>query len=160
MTSHSTYENGRLTVTRYFEAPRETVFDAWVATSKVKLWWGCADAESVDSIVEPRPGGQYSHTMMLKGVGEYRHHGIITAYEPPQLLEYRLHDRFHEQPMLVRVEFTQQGNRTKVHLTQDNLPETYSAFVQAGWAEGFEKLNMFLTTEQTTGGAATQTISS
>lgn len=144
MNSRMSYENEFLTITRRFDAPIEEVFDSWIETSKVQLWWGCGDAESVESEIDARVGGKYLHKLMLKDTGEYRHNGIITEYEPPKLLAYRLHDRFHDNAMTVRVEFRQDDTATIVCLTQDNLPKIYSQFVLAGWADGLEKLNTFL----------------
>ena len=140
MSSDVSYENGRLTVTRIFDAPREAVFNAWIETSKVELWWGCGYATKVKSEIEPRLGGKYAHTMTLNNKGDYVHHGLITEYDPPALLAYELTDLYHNSTMTVRVEFIEQGSRTQVRLTQDNLSDAYSEFVMAGWSAGFEKL--------------------
>ena len=147
MSSETHYKNGQLTVTRMFNAPREAVFDAWIKTSKVELWWGCNFAESVDSTIEPKVGGAYSHRMQLKEVGEYQHHGLITAYDPPNLLAYELTDAFGGKPMQVRVEFSEENAQTKVVLTQSNLIDAHSEFVRAGWSAGLEKLAELLLEE-------------
>ncbi len=157
MSSHITFENGRLTAIRTYDAPREAVFDAWIQASKVPLWWGCGDAIGIESEIEPKVGGIFLQKLTLKDAGEYHHHGIITAYDPPALLAYRLHDRFHEEPMMVRVEFTESDGRTTVRLIQDNLKTMYSDIVMAGWAEGFEKLHHFLAETQSTKGVAEPT---
>ena len=144
MSSDASYENGRLIITRVFDAPREAVFDAWIQTSKVKLWWGCQYTVDVNSEIEPKVGGKFSHQMTLKNVGDYLHHGLITEYEPPKLLAYQLTDQFTDGIMFVRVEFIEEDSRTRVRLTQDNLPDTYSQYVIAGWSAGFDKLATFL----------------
>lgn len=144
MSSDARYENGRLTLTRTFNAPRTAVFEAWIQTSKVQLWWGCADATDVQSTIEPHVGGQYAHRMTLNNGRCYQHQGRITTYDPPALLAYELLDRFHKAPMQVRVQFIEQGTQTVVQLTQNKLPPTYSPFIMAGWSEGFEKLARFL----------------
>ncbi len=147
MSSDVSYENGRLTVIRTFDAPREAVFDAWIETSKVQLWWGCAYAIQVQSEIEPTVGGKFNHLMKLKEVGDYLHKGVITAYEPPALLAYDLYDGFNHERMPVRVEFIEEGLGTKVCLTQENLPDSYSQFVKVGWSAGFEKLSEILEQE-------------
>ena len=147
MSNDISYENGRLVVTRVFNAPREAVFNAWIETSKVELWWGCEDATKVKSEIEPRLGGKYEHLMALKNGGDYPHCGIITEFEPPAFLAYDLVDPFQDEKMTVRVEFIEQGSCTKVRLTQDNLPDAYSEFVMVGWSEGFEKLDRLLIEE-------------
>ena len=144
MSRDVSYENGRLVITKIFDAPRQAVFDAWIDASKVELWWGCAYTTEVNSEIEPRLGGKYAHAMTLKNVGQHEHIGIITEYEPPSILAYKLIDSKLDESMTVRVEFIAQGIQTKVRLTQDNLPDPYSEFVAAGWSAGFEKLAKFL----------------
>ncbi|MEM7111374.1 MAG: SRPBCC domain-containing protein [Chloroflexota bacterium] len=144
MSSETSYENGRLTFTRFYKAPITAVFDAWIKTSKVQLWWGCEGAVSVQSEVEPKVGGKYAHTMILENVGEYRHHGRIIEYEPPRLLAYELSDAFHDKTMLVRVEFIEQDGSTRVQLKQTNLLDLYVEFVTAGWTFSLANLATFL----------------
>lgn len=144
MSTTTSYQNGKLVVTRLFNAPRAAVFDAWIKTSKVELWWGCSYATRVESDIEPEVGGKYSHLMLLKDVGEYRHHGLITAYDPPALLAYELTDALGGKPMQVQVQFTEQGHQTKVVLCQTNLIDAHSKFVLDGWSAGFEKLAALL----------------
>ena len=145
MSTEILYENERLTVTRIYSAPREAVFDAWIATSKVELWWGCADATEVKSEIEPRVGGRYHHNMTLHHTIEHRHHGVITEYDPPALLAYEMVGPTPDDITTVRVEFIALASGTKVQLTQDNLAEDISHFVMAGWSDGLNKLAVFLT---------------
>ena len=144
MSNEISYEDGRLVVTRIFDAPREAVFRAWIEESQVELWWGCADAIRVQSTIEPKLAGKFSHRMTLQNSGDYLHHGIITEYDPPALLAYELIDSFHNTKMYVRVEFTEESSQTRVRLTQENLPDIYSQFVMAGWSAGFDKLAQLL----------------
>ena len=44
MTTDLKYEDGKLTVTRIFDAPRQAVFEAWVETTKVQQWWAMSRA--------------------------------------------------------------------------------------------------------------------
>lgn len=147
MSGKVSYENGRLTIIRTFNAPREAVFNAWIETSKVELWWGCGIATKVRSEIEPRVGGKFAHLMTLKDIGDYEHVGFITEYEPPALLAYDLKDAFHDKTMRVRVKFSESEGVTTVRLTQDNLLDMYSQFVMAGWTGGLEKLAHVLAAE-------------
>ncbi len=144
MSAEVSYENGKLVVTRLFAAPRSAVFEAWIKTSKVELWWGCGYAMKVKSEIEPKVGGKYHHLMTLRGVGDYPHYGLITEYEPPALLAYELVDPDRDEKMYVRVTFTEQGDQTAVRLIQDNLPDAYSEYVMAGWSSSFEGLAYLL----------------
>ena len=144
MSVDTSYEGGTLIVTRHFNAPRQAVFNAWIETSKVELWWGCSYATKVESEIEPCVGGRYSHLMQLKDVGPYRHHGIITDYDPPALLAYDLHDPLQSIKMTVRVEFSEVDSGTQVRLTQKRLPDEYAPYVMAGWSAALEGLASLL----------------
>lgn len=150
MNHSASYNDGQLVITRLFDAPRQVVFDAWIKRSQVQLWWGCGIATDVQSDIEPKIGGKYSHNMMLKEVGEYRHNGLITEYNPPALLAYHLTDSHHDNVMQVRVEFIETRTtgandiQTLVRLTQNNLPDEFSDFVMRGWTSGFNKLEELL----------------
>lgn len=148
MSTQTFYEDGKLTVVRVFNSPREAVFDAWIKTSKVELWWGCAYADKVKSSVEPKVGGKFDHQMDLKGAGDYLHRGLITAYDPPALLAYQMTDSLDGEPMQVQVEFAAEGGCTRVTLTQTNLIDEHSPYVREGWSAAFEKLAELLLDEQ------------
>ena len=82
MTTNTTFENGDLIVTRIFKAPIEEVFDAWIETSKIKRWWGCAQCTDVRHEVEPKVGGKYNRHMTIKtGQGVREAPGFATLVE-------------------------------------------------------------------------------
>ena len=66
MSTDIQFEGDTLTLTRVYDAPREEVFDAWVAVNKVEKWWGCRQTTKVQSQIEPRVGGHRT----LKGPAE------------------------------------------------------------------------------------------
>ncbi len=144
MSTDVSYNSGRLTVTRIFEAPREAVFDAWINTSKVNLWWGCADATEVESEIEPKVGGQFRYDMTIRNSIHHPVNGLITEFEPPALLAYEAIGPEPDVVTTVRIVFIVHESGTKVQLTQDNIADNISQFVRVGWAEGFEKLAAFL----------------
>ncbi len=149
MSTQTQYESGRLTVTRIYDAPREAVFDAWIETSKVQQWWGCANTTNVVSEVEPKCGGKYHHLMSIKGAGEFPMNGTITEYDPPALLAYEMAGWQPGATMRVRVEFFERDNGTEVRLTHDGIPDEGSEMVVAGWSASFGKLDRFLSAEAT-----------
>lgn len=145
-------ENGNLIVTRQFGAPREEVFEAWVETSKVQQWWGCAECTSVRSEIEPCVGGQYNHHMTIKDVGEVPGFAILTEYDPPARLAYETASPTNpDDKMTVTVEFTEVEGGTRVQLVQMGIPDIkvqgdieLLAIVQQGWTAAFGKLDSFL----------------
>jgi uncharacterized protein YndB with AHSA1/START domain len=142
-------EGGRLILTRVFRAPREEVFDAWVQTCKVRLWWGCAEATSVRSEIEARVGGKYDHHMTIQGVGEVPGCGRITEYDPPARLAYVTEVPKGAGPkggstMSVTVDFVEVAGGTEVRLVHSGIPTEFGGFVRAGWTAAMEKLGRLL----------------
>ena len=143
------FEDGKLYATRVYPASRELVFEAWVETSKIRQWWGCAECVSVRSEVEPKVGGKYNHHMTLEGIGEVPGHGTLLEFDPPRLLVYET--ALPTDPnvkMQVRVEFTEVEGGTQVQLTQSGIPDIriegdfeLREIIQGGWTAALEKLN-------------------
>lgn len=144
METQTSFSNGTLTLKRTYDAPRDAVFDAWVETSKTEQWWGCGDTTHVKSEIEPRIGGKYVHEMTIRDVGTHPVNGMLTAYEPPALLEYCMAGPTPRDSMQVRVEFAERGGMTEVCLTQTAIPDGLDDIVTTGWTAAFEKLGGFL----------------
>jgi len=139
MNTELKYENNTLTVTRVFDAPREAVFEAWVETSKVQRWWGCAQTTNVISEIEPRIGGKYYHMMKLEGAGELPMTSRFTVYDPPKRLAYA-EEGDDPNRQQVTVDFIEHGDGTEVRLVHENLKDEYSEYVKAGWTAALGKL--------------------
>ena len=152
MSTDVKFEDGNLIVSRWYDAPRELVFEAWVETSKVQQWWGCAECTSVRSEIEPKVGGSYNHHMTIEGAGEVPGFATLTEYDPPARLAYK-----SETPdgsgaeMIVSVDFSEVGGGTQVRLVHAGIPDMrvegdveLRAIVQTGWTAAFGKLGTFL----------------
>lgn len=138
------YASGTLVVTRTYDAGIEDVFDAWVATSKIKEWWGCAQTVKVESEVEPKVGGKYTHNMTLDNGFEVPGEARLFEYDPPNKLAYEAPDEERGLMVQVTVEFTAVGDMTEVKLTHQNIRDEFSQFIIGGWGAAFEKLGAFL----------------
>lgn len=149
MTTETKFEDGNLIVTRTYDAPRELVFEAWVETSKIQQWWGCAACTSVRSEVEPKVGGAYNHHMTIEGAGEVPGFGTLTEFDPPARLAYRGGD---DDPMTVAVDFVEVGDgKTLVRLVHSGIPDMrvegdceLREIVREGWTAAFGKLGTFM----------------
>ena len=153
MTTDIRFEDGNLIVTRAYDAPREAVFDAWVETSKVKQWWGCAECTAVRSEIEPKIGGKYNHHMTIEGVGEVPGSAVLVEFDPPNRLAYEsASPAGPDSTMRVTVEFTEvEGDRTQVQLTHAGIPDMrvdgdieLRQIIRTGWTAAFGKLDRFL----------------
>ncbi len=145
--------NGTLVVIRVYDAPRQAVFDAWMETSKVQDWWGCADTVEVKSEIEPKLGGKYCHEMTLRNGYVQPGRAEFIEYDPPRVFAYAA-PRSDEMPegegmdMKVRVEFIElNDNQTEVRLTHTGIPHEFSPFIEDGWTAAFGKLFRFLVTQ-------------
>jgi len=144
------FEDGKLTATRVYDAPRELVFEAWVETDKIGQWWGCANTTNVRSTVEPRVGGKYDHHITIKGVEEeIPGNAILVEFDPPKKLAYEsilLNDSSPK--MHVSVEFSEVDEGTKVVLVHSGIPDVrvdgdveLREIIQGGWTAALDKLS-------------------
>jgi uncharacterized protein YndB with AHSA1/START domain len=142
-----TAQDQQVLITRIFDAPRELVFAAWTDPDQVAQWFGPEGFETPRESVEIdlRVGGRYELTMVSQG-GEHRVQYEIVELDPPRLLvltsppmpEIGIHE-----PTFTRIEFHDEGGRTRMALTDG--PYTESRHAEAGWNGAFAKLEALLT---------------
>ena len=143
MKSEVKISDNRLEMTRTFDAPRERVFDAWKQVDKVQQWWGCANTTKVESVIDFREGGTFSHTMHIEGAGVCPMAGRFDKIVEPELISY--HTDFGEIVGRVSVEFHDVGgNQTRLVLTQVGFPPIPDHdprdIIAAGFTAALEKL--------------------
>jgi uncharacterized protein YndB with AHSA1/START domain len=138
-------------ITRIFDAPRERVFRAWTDPDEVAAWFG---PEHMDTPrerihIDARAGGRYELTMVRRGGGgEFTIGYDILEFVEPELLVLRsdpmpqagMHD-----PTVVRVQFHDHGDKTRMTLSDGPLPEEGRDHAEAGWSAAFDKLARHLT---------------
>ena len=149
MTTDIKFEDGTLIVTRTYNATIEDVFNAWIETSKVQQWWGCAECTKVNSEIDARVGGSYNHDMTIEnehGTFQVPGSSVFVEYDPPHRLAYKSTD--DSDPMKVTVTFEAVEGGTRVVMTQSDIPDIkvqgdvpLQEIVQAGWTASLEKLD-------------------
>lgn len=147
--TEASFSGGTLTMSRTYSAPREAVFEAWVETSKVEQWWGCAQTTAVRSEIEPRVGGVYNHHMTIENAGEYPGTSHFVEFDPPKRLAYASEAPDGSGRMTVTVDFIEVEGGTQVQLTHDNIPTEVGpphlpTIIEAGWTAALGKLDDFL----------------
>ncbi len=152
MTTDIKFEEGNLIVTRIYEASIEEVFDAWVETSKVKKWWGCAECTDVRSEIETKVGGKYNHHMTIEtehGVHKVQGFATLLEYDPPNKLAYTSNEEMDK--MIVTVTFSEVESGTMVQLVHSNIPDMkvdgnipLRQIITEGWTAAFSKLSPVL----------------
>jgi len=138
-------------ITRIFEAPRERVFRAWTDPDELAAWYGPEQFETPrEGIrIDLRVGGRYELTMVRRdGGGEIPLGYEIIELVKPELIVLRS-DPMPEvgmpDPTVVRVEFHDHGEKTRMTLSDSpHAPEVRSR-AEAGYVSSFDKLAAHLT---------------
>ncbi|MGW1777349.1 SRPBCC family protein [Streptomyces sp. NPDC002104] len=83
-----------LSVTRVFDAPRATVYQAWTDPGQFARWWGpvgfTTDPASV--ALDVRVGGSWKATMAAEGIGEFPFTGVYREVVENERLVFTLVD--------------------------------------------------------------------
>lgn len=128
-------------VTRVIAAPRERVFNAFLETEAIKVWFAPSPLVWVEPpIADPRPGGRYSFTVE-EGGKRWHIHGVYREIKRPERLVFTW--QWENDPVrgetgdsVVTVELFERGGKTEVLLTHAMLP---SAAARKDHTEGWER---------------------
>ena len=143
MESEVDISNNRVQITRVFAAPRPLVFAFWTQAEKLQQWTGCKDATSCEVEMDFRVGGSFTQRMQIKGAGEF----VITGHYDEIIEPVRIvyHANLGMAVTRIAIDFVEQGDETKVVLTQEGLPdESLCKIVSQGTMESFDKLDEML----------------
>jgi uncharacterized protein YndB with AHSA1/START domain len=134
-------------ITRIFEAPRERVFRAWTDPDQVAGWYGPEHMQAPRERIriDLRVGGRWELTMVQRGGGggEFSIGYDILELVEPELIVLRSDPMpevgMHE-PTVVRVEFHDHGDKTRMTLSDGPYPPASRGGAEAGWSGAFDKL--------------------
>ncbi len=142
MKSEVNIGDNRLEMVRIFDAPRDRVFEAWKQVDQVQQWWGCQMTTKVESEINFQMGGSFTHRMQIEGAGECLYTGTYEEIIEPEKIAYHAEFGGH---IAVTVEFIDQGDQTKLILTQEGFPDQdVCEIVSEGFTAAFDKLNQML----------------
>ena len=145
MKSEVKVSDNQLQITRVFDAPRDRVFAAWKQRDLLQRWSGCKDATKVEIEMDFRVGGSFTQKMQIRGAGECTITGKYDEIIEPEKIVYRVD--LGPATTRVVVEFIEQGNQTRMVLTQEGLPDqNLCKIVSRGTMEGLDKLDRLLLT--------------
>jgi uncharacterized protein YndB with AHSA1/START domain len=130
-------------ITRIFEAPRERVFKAWTDPDQVATWYGPAQMEVPPETIaiDLRVGGRWELTMVGGGREMTIGYEIVELVEP-ELIVLRSDPKPEmgmPEPVVLRVEFHDHGEKTRMTLSDGPYPGG-SGHAGAGWEAAFGKL--------------------
>lgn len=138
-----------LRIERVFDAPRELVFKAWLDPEQLSKWYGPAHFRSPQEriTVEPQLGGRWE-LVMIQGDGGAEHpvrSRIVELVEPELLvIENEAMPDHGMGVTLTRVEFHDEGAKTRMVLTDGPYEKRMGEMAGQGWAGAFDKLDAVL----------------
>lgn len=146
MKSEVQISDNRVQITRVFDAPRERVFAAWTRPEFLQRWSGCKESTKVEIEMDFRVGGTFTQKMHITGAGEHSITGKYDEIVEPEKIVY--HVNLGPATTRVVVEFIEQGNQTKLVLTQKGFPDPkLCKIVSQGTMEGLDKLEQLLASQ-------------
>jgi uncharacterized protein YndB with AHSA1/START domain len=135
-----------LQITRVFDAPRELVFSWWTEGEKMQQWSGCKEATRCEIQMDFRVGGGFTQKMQIGGKGEFTITGVYDEIVTPERIVYHVNLGFGVTRVVL--EFREQGDKTKLVLTQEGFPDDFLCqTVTHGTTESFDKLDSILASE-------------
>lgn len=145
-----------LTLWRVFNAPIESVFEAWTKAEVLASWFGPVGFTVTTSEIDLRKGGEYLITLRSPEGMTIKHFGEYVEVTPPERLVFtwRLENQACSgsknqcAETLVSIDFKRVGVSTEIRLTHEHLPtkEAYDGH-EFGWSSTFDSFENFLLTK-------------
>jgi len=147
-------DSGGLTLRLHRElpAPREVVFRACVEPDDLAQWWGPHGFTTPAIDLDLRVGGEYRFGMQPPEGQLFHLSGEFQAIEPPVRLVYTF--RWEEpdpddRVTVVDLSFRDLGDATDLVLAQSGFAtEGRRALHDAGWTDGFDRLQELLSSRR------------
>jgi two-component system cell cycle response regulator DivK len=126
-----------IAVTRHFESPPETVFDAWLDPAAAGSWlFATPDGESVRVEIDAQVGGRYAIVERRDGE-EVLHTGRYEAIERPERLVFTLAvPLYSEHEDRVTIAIRPEGDGCELRLGQTRSPDAPASAeqIERGWS--------------------------
>ncbi len=141
-------EPGRqeIVITRFFDAPRMSVFRAYADPWLISEWWGPKRYSTIVENMDVRPGGIWRFINRDAEGNEYAFHGVYHAVRPPEKLVYTF--EFEGMPghaALETVSFEEIDGKTRmtsrsVYQSVEDRDEMLREGMEEGVAETMDRL--------------------
>jgi uncharacterized protein YndB with AHSA1/START domain len=132
-----------LSISRVFDAPRETVFKAWTDPAVFMQWWGPPGVTAPSYDIDLRVGGKYriankTPNGMLYATGTFRE---VRAPEKLVFTWAWEEDSGTGHESMVTLEFVAKDKKTELTLTHERLADTTSRDSHLeGWSGALDSL--------------------
>jgi uncharacterized protein YndB with AHSA1/START domain len=149
----SSEKSREIQITRLYDAPVETVWDAWTDPEQVAQWWGPRGFTLTTHSKDLRPGGIWHYTMHGPDGVDYPNKTHYLEVEPCAKLVYD-HGGYDERQPLFRVTvlFSEVKGKTKMDMsmalpTPEAAEETRKFIKKAGGDSTWDRLAEYLDKE-------------
>jgi uncharacterized protein YndB with AHSA1/START domain len=113
-----------LVISRTYPASVERVFKAWTDANQLGQWFAPTDDYTTTASVDLRVGHEYRIAIVHKGGNAHNVVGTYRVIEPPRKLVYTWRWDGASADTLVTVDFTPDGDATKVTITHEQFTNT------------------------------------
>jgi len=146
-------KSNEIAITRVYDAPVETVWDAWTDPEQVAQWWGPRGFTLTTHSKDLRVGGVWHYTMHGPDGTDYPNKTVYHVVERGKKLVYD-HGGYDDRPPLFRVTvtFAEIDGQTKMHMimafaTPEQAAASAKFIKQAGGNATWDRLAEYLDKE-------------
>lgn len=150
------HENAEMVMTRYFDAPRDLVFQMYTDAEHLSQWWGPIGWTTTTTTFNPTSGGMWHYCMRSEEGQESWGKSLYLEVVPPERIVYR--DYFSDAAggtaegmpeMLITNEFFDEAGKTKFvsrtkFATLAELESIINMGAEAGINETWDRLDTLL----------------
>lgn len=143
-------DSNELRLTRVFDAPVQTVWDAWTDPEQVARWWGPRGFTLTTHSKDLRPGGSWVYTMHGPDGTDYPNKTLYHEVVPGRKLVYD-HGGNDDRPPLFRVtvQFAEEDGKTRMDMrmalaSPEAAREMRKFIKQAGGDSTWDRLAEYL----------------
>jgi uncharacterized protein YndB with AHSA1/START domain len=139
-------KTAQVRVTHRYDAPPETVFDAWLDPKVAgRFLFATPTGQMIKAEIDPRVGGRFNFTDRRPDMGDVEHVGSYLEIDRPRRLVFEFAVPAYEATKTtVTVEIAASGSGSELTLTHDGVFEQYVTQTQHGWGMILESLGKAL----------------
>jgi uncharacterized protein YndB with AHSA1/START domain len=147
--AHQNYGEGKVAITRIFDAPRALVWQAWTDPKMMAQWFGPRGFTSSVPELDLRVGGALRIVMHGPDGNDYPMKGVFLDVTPPERLVFSSialdNDGNHLLEGETTVTLTEQNGKTTLRLVAHAvglvpMAPQMLAGMEAGWTQSIDKL--------------------
>ena len=142
-------DNKTITIKRIFNAPLESVWDAWSKADQIKQWWGPNGMPVIVTSQDFVINGKWEYRMTMPNGKDFISEGVYAEIEDYK----RIYTSANFKPMTEGIEmdirFESKNGATEfifscIHPTEEYCKQQEEMGAYKGWGAAFDRLEAFL----------------